>query len=447
MLPTVKSLQSEICVLDVEQYSSLDELRRAAEASVVPSLLLINRADLSEVLTWLDEQDDVCLRDCPPELIAHRARRLKLGVEALLDPLTRVFSRRPFDQALSQAAVDAAAGQPVSLLLCDLDRFKSANDRFGHHAGDELLMMIANVLKQNCDRSATVGRIKGQSFAIVCQCDEAAALALADELREKANQCETREGASVTLSFGVATVARSMDSHQLMQFAEQALYAAKASGRDNCVSYADLQAACRAAGHDVDLLGLEYQARVLADRVAGFISMRSRQIIRTVRKEADIDGLTKCFNRRYLDRRLEFEFDSRGDCPLTIAFIDLDHFGEVNKQHGWPTGDKLLVEICDTLRSNTRSTDWIGRYGGEEFCVVMPDTKQSDATAVLSRIRKLVESKDFRSTNGDPVDMTLSIGTATSTATDTTYSDLLDRACGQAQQAKQNGRNQLCVAE
>ncbi|GAG69662.1 unnamed protein product, partial [marine sediment metagenome] len=232
-------------------------------------MLLINAIELNEVLTWLDDKDDVCLRDSPPELIAHRARCLKLSAESMLDPLTRLLSRRRLDQSLCRATADATLELPISLLLGDLDHFKSVNDRFGHRAGDELLFLIATALKQNCDHSASVGRIKGETFAIVCQCDAAAALTLADELRQIAKSCETKVGASATLSFGVATTNRSMDGHQLMQRADQALYAAKASGRDNCVSYADLQAECRNAGYEVDVVGLENHARVLADRLAG----------------------------------------------------------------------------------------------------------------------------------------------------------------------------------
>lgn len=446
MLHAAKSLQSEIRVLDVHQFSSVDALRLAAESSSTPCLLLIDELELNEVLTWLDDKDDVCLRDSPPELIAHRARCLKLASESLFDPLTRVLSRRRFDQSLCRATIDACLERPVSLLLGDLDHFKAINDRFGHGVGDELLFLVGTALKLACDPSASVGRISGETFGIVCYCDAAAAMILADRLRQEAKSCEAKEGASATLSFGVATTSRSMDGHQLTQYANQALFAAKARGRDNCVSYAGLQAECRNAGYDVDVVGLEHQARVLADRVAGLISLRSRNLITTVRKEADIDGLTQCFNRRYLDRRLKDEFDGCNDRPLTIAFLDLDHFGQVNKQHGWPTGDKLLVEVCNTLRNHLRATDWIGRYGGEEFCVVMPNTTQDEAIAVLSRMREAVELTDFISTDNHRVPMTLSIGTATANSADCHYTDLIDRACVQAQQAKQRGRNQLCVA-
>ena len=447
MLRTSESSYSDVSVLDAHRFASLAALRAATEENARPSLLLVDAADLSQVLTWIDENDDVCLRDSPAELIAYRAKCLRLKLESMLDPLTRVLSRQRFDEALCQATIAAADDQPVSLILCDLDHFKSLNDQCGHEAGDEVLTLVAAALKRHCDRSASIGRVAGEEFAVVCHRDARTAAMLADELRHRVSACQTDDGFSVTISVGIATTTQPIDGHQLMQYADQALYSAKANGRDCCVSYDEWEASCRIAGHDVDVVGLENQARVLSERVASFITMRSRKLISTVRQEADVDVLTECFNRRYLDRRLAEEFLHRDDRPLTVAFLDLDHFGRVNKQHGWPSGDKLLVEVCDTIRAHLRSTDWLGRYGGEEFCVVMPNTTRADARVILSRVREAVEATEYKSSADEAVQMTLSIGVATSLASDKNHRELLDRASGQALHAKRNGRNQLCLAE
>lgn len=446
-LSASESPYSAVGLLDASDFPSLEALRSAALATSGPALLLVGADQLSQVLAWLEEKDDVCVRDSPPELVDHRARCLRLGLESKLDPLTNVLSRQSFDQSLCRAAIDASDHQPVSLLLCDLDHFKSINDRFGHGAGDEILVRVAAALKQHSDRSASIGRIGGEEFAVVCHRDGKAAMMLADELRRQVASCRTDEGVMVTVSIGVVTTKKPIDGHQLMQFADQSLYSAKANGRDCCVSYNTMEASCRTAGHDVDVLGLENQARVLAERVASFITMRSRNLIKTVRQEADIDGLTQCFNRRYLDRRLAGEFDNRDGQPLAVAFLDLDHFGRVNKQFGWPTGDKLLVEVCDTIRCQLRATDWVGRYGGEEFCVVMPKTSKTEAEAILSRLREAVEVTPFKSSKDEIVPMTLSIGAATALASDSNHTDLLDRASGQALNAKRGGRNRLCFAK
>jgi len=447
MSSAAESLYSEVRLLDARDFPSVDALRITAEASPSPSLLLVDAIDLNEVLLWLDDKDDVCLRDSPDELIAYRSKCLRLGMEKMLDPLTLVLSRQRLDQSLCRTTLDANSDQPVSLILCDLDHFKSINDQFGHHAGDEILRLVATILKQHCDHSASIGRVGGEEFAVICYRDGGAAMMLADELRNRVNSCQTDEGVSVTISVGIATAQQSIDGHKLMQCADQALYAAKANGRDCSVSYHDLEARSREAGHDVDVVGLENQARVLADRVASFITMRSRKLLSTARQEADVDGLTKFFNRRYLDRRLADDFANRNECPLTVAFLDLDHFGRVNKEHGWPTGDKLLVEVCDTIRKHMRPTDWVGRYGGEEFCLVMPNTMRAEARSMLSRVREAVETTEFNSVQSVLVPMTLSIGAATAHAGDSRYADLLDRASGQALIAKRSGRNQLCFVE
>lgn len=161
-------------------------------------------------------------------------------------------------------------------MLCDLDHFKSINDRNGHQVGDQILVRVADALRRNCDRSASVGRVGGVEFAVVCHRDSSAAMMLATELRLRASSPPDDDGVPVTISVGVATTRQPMDGHNLMQSADQALYSAKANGRDRCVSYNDMEAGCRTSGHDIDVVGLENQARVLSERVARSIFRRYR---------------------------------------------------------------------------------------------------------------------------------------------------------------------------
>ena len=232
----------------------------------------------------------------------------------------------------------------------------------------------------------------------------------------------------------------------MLSDANQACYAAKSKGRNNCVSYGDLLRDCESSGQQhVDMLSLQHQARVMAERVANVITLRSRKLFDAARQEADVDALTGCYTRRYLDRRLQSEFDDAGELPLSVAFLDLDHFGRVNKQFGWPTGDKVLREVCQTVREAVRESDWIGRYGGEEFCVVMPGATMEEAYGILTRIREIVENTAYQSEQGDTVPVTLSIGAADVVSGDSSYKELLDRASKQAQRAKQEGRNRVCA--
>jgi len=292
-------------------------------------------------------------------------------------------------------------------------------------------------------------RVGGEEFAILLDGDESDTAELAESLRVLMEETIIQDRIMVTTSIGSSTTRGSEDGRTLYEQAGQALYSAKDQGRNCCVSYRQVVNQSRDSGQQVDVLSLENQARVLAQRVANVITMRSKSILNSARQEADIDGLTGCYTRRYLDRRLADEFaftnPETEETPLCVAFFDLDHFGKVNKQFGWSTGDKLLVEVCDVVRGGIRETDWIGRYGGEEFCVVMPGIDLETAKHVLERILKAVESTDFATEDGRPVAMTLSIGLTMATANDAGAASLIDRASGHALIAKDRGRNQLCV--
>ena len=338
----------------------------------------------------------------------------------------------------------ASDENPVSLINCDLDDFKRLNIDFGHAEGDKMLCKVAKCLEENSGESTYVGRLAGEEFGLVCVGDNASARELAETIRKAAAKLRLENGASITVSLGITTATSPVDGSELFERSTEALYAAKSSGRDRWCCISDLESQSIASGHDIEVAGLENMARVLTERVAKVITMRSRKLLTHVRKEADVDGLTGCFNRRYLDRRLQSEFNNRSDQPLSVAFLDLDYFGQVNKSHGWSTGDKLLVEVCNTIRDHIREDDWIGRYGGEEFCIVMPNTRPEDCESTLSRIREAVESATFESVKQrEPIPMTVSIGGTCALQRDADFSDMLERASEMALLAKNSGRNQV----
>ena len=438
-----KSLHPDVSIFRVTDFEDLHSLQIAAQENIKPSLLLVLEHQLTEVLMWLDETDDVCLLGTPEPLITHRIKQLGKKSPRVRDSLTDLMVRQRFDQKLSEVCLEANESRPLSLLLCDLDNFKRVNDQFGHSAGDEVICAVAKLLKTICTPSTLLGRVGGAVFGILLECDANRAMEFAQSVRMKIKDVSSPDDVEITASLGVSSTSEPMDGLELRQRADQALFTAKANGRDCCVSFDEMQAKSLASGNDVEVLGLENQARVLAERVANVITMRSRRILTSARKEADIDGLTGCFNRRYLDRRLEAEFERAESHPLSVAFLDLDHFGLVNKNFGWPTGDKILVEVCDTIRNNIRITDWIGRYGGEEFCLVMPGTTLESGMVALNRIRTAVASKEFFSTSNQLVPMTISIGATDLRSSDTSYLELIDRASQLALQAKKNGRNQI----
>lgn len=298
-------------------------------------------------------------------------------------------------------------------------------------------------MTSNCSHAVDIGRVGGAQFAILLECDSGNAMHYAETIRGTIKEIQCHESVKITVSMGVASTKEALDGRELMQRADQSLYTAKANGRDRSVSFDEMRASSLAKGSDVEVVGLENQARVLAERVANVITMQSRRLLTSARKEADLDVLTGCFNRRYLDRNLEREFECRQSAPLSIAFLDLDHFGQVNKKFGWPTGDKVLIEVCETIRNSIRATDWLGRYGGEEFCLVMPGTAMESGLIALERIRLAIERNDYRSVCDCPVQMTVSVGSAEAMESDHSFSSLIDRASQQALLAKRLGRNRI----
>jgi diguanylate cyclase (GGDEF)-like protein len=120
------------------------------------------------------------------------------------------------------------------------------------------------------------------------------------------------------------------------------------------------------------------------------------------------DSLTDLLNHKNSLRRLKEEVDrsKRINYPLSVAMIDLDNFKLVNDTYGHQTGDEVLIQVSQILSESCRSTDVVGRYGGEEFIIIMPDTNDRDAALLLTRIQKRVEETSFK----DGVHITLSCG-------------------------------------
>jgi diguanylate cyclase (GGDEF)-like protein len=376
------------------RFAEVDRGQRATAA-----LLLVPADELAERAPQLAAHEEICTVDDPLPLIAHRLRRLIDRVAITeRDALTGLLSRPVFRRELDRQLPRASADQPLSLLLLDLDHFKKINDEHGHQIGDEVLRAWARCTTECCPSPALVARIGGEELAVFLDADEPEALALAtllcEELRRRPR---TEHQLRITVSIGVASAAQPASAEALLRQADQALYAAKAEGRNRVVHFSELEREAFRQDEDLDLFAFENVTRVIAERIAELITRRGRRLFRDLKAQADFDGLTGLYARRYLDRRLEFEFGetTRRDAPLTVALLDIDHFGEVNKERGWPTGDRVLRQLAELLRSNTRGSDWVARYGGEEFCLVMPDTALSVAARVLERIRLAVARTGF----------------------------------------------------
>jgi len=167
--------------------------------------------------------------------------------------------------------------------------------------------------------------------------------------------------------------------------------------------------------------------------------------VERLRLRAFLDALTGVWNRGALFDLLtrELERAERSKEPLSVAMLDIDHFKAVNDTFGHQAGDEVLRELCQRLQKSVRAYDAIGRYGGEEFVVVFPETGAAQAKSQGERLRLAVESAPFE-LGGEPRTVTVSVGVATSGQD--TVEGLLSRADAALYQAKREGRNRVIVA-
>ena len=130
--------------------------------------------------------------------------------------------------------------------------------------------------------------------------------------------------------------------------------------------------------------------------------------------------------------------------PLSLLVVDVDHFKRVNDTYGHPVGDAVLVEIARTLRVNSRPIDAVGRYGGEEFLVVLPDTTTLQASDIAERLRSAVESLEIATPEAN-IRSSISVGLASCEPEKNlcTPTDLIMRADAALLAAKRLGRNRV----
>jgi len=162
---------------------------------------------------------------------------------------------------------------------------------------------------------------------------------------------------------------------------------------------------------------------------------------------AATDPLTGLANRRLTLQQLdELARDARLDLAPVLMLCDLDHFKQINDGWGHAMGDQVLVAVANALRTSTRDVDTVARWGGEEFLVVLPVTRDFDAAELAERLRQRVEGLQVADRHQCPVPVTLSIGIATLCAGETGGS-WLKRADEALYRAKADGRNCCRVAE
>ncbi|GAA6173162.1 sensor domain-containing diguanylate cyclase [Colwellia sp. KU-HH00111] len=158
------------------------------------------------------------------------------------------------------------------------------------------------------------------------------------------------------------------------------------------------------------------------------------------------DGLTGLFNRTHWENCLQTEYKrwTRSQNPSSLVMLDIDHFKAVNDNHGHMVGDEVIRHISALIRSHVRETDTSGRYGGEEFTILLADTSAENAFVFAERLRKEVEAAVVKY-NDIELNYTISLGVAEVDSSIKNYEAWIESADAALYHAKENGRNKVSI--
>jgi two-component system cell cycle response regulator len=201
------------------------------------------------------------------------------------------------------------------------------------------------------------------------------------------------------------------------------------------------------AGAD-DFLSKPFDHRVLKVRIAA--GSRIVRLEQTLNQLASRDALTQCWNRRMIDELFSHSIAeaTRKNTSFCLMVLDIDHFKKVNDTYGHSAGDVVLKHVVYILNINLREYDQVGRYGGEEFVILLPATDQNEAWGVAERIRSAIQFQPTIVSDEVQINLTVSIGIAELDChRDANQSTFFERADKALYTAKQTGRNRIICSE
>ena len=171
-----------------------------------------------------------------------------------------------------------------------------------------------------------------------------------------------------------------------------------------------------------------------------------KKIERQLKYLAQTDPLTNLYNRRHFMEIADKEFARtlRYDTDLTVLMLDVDHFKSINDTHGHRTGDMALIELSQLCRNALRRHDIVGRLGGEEFAMLLPQTAREQGMVVAEKLRALIDDNSIPLEGGASLHFTVSIGLASLSNNATNLDSLINQADTALYSAKNSGRNRVC---
>ncbi|MHC1728009.1 MAG: GGDEF domain-containing protein [Syntrophobacteraceae bacterium] len=401
---------------------ALRELRSSTNDPVTPSLLsqsLINNGSYLETLTeaarWTGSLQDDSVD------IESLIKKLQQFQVDLLSILESAFTQDAGDRAeelCTLAEKSSRIDQSFDLNDQILDFVTDVSGKVTHRQ-KELFILLAEVTKNlvEVEHLITVSSSNGRKALSNSK-------AFSGTLERNADEIERVVGAG-----------RSLD--EIKSFITSKLQAIKAASKKK-LEIEEKFSLQTARERD----SLESQIKTLRTQVS-----KVQRQAETMEKESQIDALTGVANRRgYLKFiREEWKVYVHSKEAFSILMIDVDHFKSINDQFGHWAGDKCLAELARRIQMNLRGTDFLARFGGEEFIAVLPKTERSGALTVAEKLRSHIEQTRFLYRK-DRIPLTISIGVSTAQETDQSVRSVLDRVDKGLYEAKRNGRNHVSSA-
>lgn len=183
---------------------------------------------------------------------------------------------------------------------------------------------------------------------------------------------------------------------------------------------------------------------IMANQLA--LGLKRVRLYQEIERLAITDSLTGVLTRRYCLERFNEEFQRaiKHKSQLSFLMIDVDHFKDCNDKYGHLVGDAVLKEIGIIIKANIREIDLLGRYGGEEFCVVLPDTPKEGGEFAAERIRQSIAQSEIKAYD-ESLKVTVSLGLATFPEDAASPQELIDKSDWALYRAKKLGRNRICA--
>ena len=422
--PPVATADDDAQALAEPSPSVPQEAQEHASSGALESVVAMVEAENDQARDFveqspLDEQTELAevdavyaLPDAPEPTYSSVAEHIESTLLGLLSGLSLPEHHRPQAEAMCRCLEKGLNWYELLPILDDLAVLMLAITDSGQHEFEAYLKQLNERLEsfQNNLQAASEGHAEGRSAA-----DD-----LHSQLREHVDGLQN-------------SVQDAVDLNSLKHLLENRL-----EGLLGTMDQHQQQRIAREQEVSAHLQGLAERIASMEQQAQGY-----REHLEEQRQKALIDPLTDLPNRAAWGERLQYEVDQwqKNGNPLLIAMLDLDHFKRINDGYGHLAGDKVLKIIATQLRKHLRPIDFIARFGGEEFVLLMPDTPLSAGLHLIEKLRAAIQACPFHF-KGEPVTITTSIGVSAFRPGDRS-DHVLKRADEALYRAKRRGRN--CV--